>query len=226
MTHSTNTEKGFQYSARFRPGLYAGFYFSFPCVRTFTDVGDIFTSSHVSGRRAIYKPYFNHSLLKQLDSRIAAPAGGHKSCQIGASLVEVMISLLILSMGLLGMAALQGLGTQYGAEAYFRSQAVVQAYDMIDRMRANPTAVVKGRYEQEPIPTGYATDCVDNACTVGELADYDLVNWNRLNGELLPNGSGTVTRQGDVYTVQVTWQEDASDDGTTETQSYSLSARL
>lgn len=146
--------------------------------------------------------------------------------QSGASLVEVMVSLLILSMGLLGMAALQGLGTQYGNRAYFRSQATVQAYDMIDRMRANPTAAAAGNYGQDPVPTGYGTDCASHECTTAELADYDLVNWNKLNGELLPSGTGWVTRQDAVYTVQVTWREDADDDGLAETQSLSLSARL
>ena len=150
----------------------------------------------------------------------------YQSQMIGASLVEVMISLLILSMGLLGMAALQGLGTQYGNEAYFRSQAIAQTYDMFDRMRANPTAVVDGKYEQDPIPTAYATDCATNGCTTSDLANYDLVNWNQLNNELLPGGAGSVTRQGDAYTVRVTWQEDANDDGTAENQSFSLSARL
>lgn len=145
---------------------------------------------------------------------------------IGASLVEVMISLLILSMGLLGMAALQGLGTQYGNEAYFRSQAIVQTYDMIDRMRANPTAVAEGKYEQDPIPATYTADCKSNTCTTSDLASYDLVNWNQLNNELLPSGAGSVTRQGNAYTVRVTWQEDANDDGAAEIQSFSLSARL
>ena len=149
-----------------------------------------------------------------------------ESGQSGASLVEVMVSLLILSMGLLGMAALQGLGTQYGTRAYFRSQAIVQASDMIDRMRANPTAVAAGNYEQNPLPTNYGADCVRNECSTRELADFDLVSWNKLNGELLPGGTGLVTKEGAVHTVQVTWQEDANVDGIAEAKSFSLSARL
>ena len=72
----------------------------------------------------------------------------------------------------------------------------------------------------------YATDCIRNECSTVDLANYDLVHWNRLNGELLPNGAGSVSRQDDTYTVLVTWQEDINDDGTAETRRFSLSTRL
>ncbi|MDJ0956327.1 MAG: type IV pilus modification protein PilV [Arenicellales bacterium] len=222
MTYSTNTAKGFRYHACLQSDPYSGSDFNF----SFFTTHHALASSPVMHGQAIHTCRLNYNPPGQRCNEFAVQRLNQKSRQIGASLVEVMISLLILSMGLLGMAALQGLGTQYGNEAYFRSQAIVQTYDMIDRMRANPSAVAEGKYELDPIPTSFTTDCIRNKCATGDLANFDLVNWNQLNKELLPAGAGSVTRQGGVYTVRVTWQEDANDDGTAETQSFSLSARL
>ncbi|HLE93281.1 MAG TPA: type IV pilus modification protein PilV, partial [Sulfuricaulis sp.] len=55
----------------------------------------------------------------------------------GFSLIEVLVALLVLSIGLLGLAALQTTSLQYNTGSYFRTQATFLAYDIIDRMRAN-----------------------------------------------------------------------------------------
>lgn len=145
----------------------------------------------------------------------------------GVSLIEVMVAVVVLTMGLVGMAALQGLGTQFGNRAYYRSQAIVQAYDMIDRLRANPHGAAAGNYVQDPMPST-SEDCaaVDAQCSASQTAIYDLVSWNTVNGNLLPTGAGSITSVGNVFTVQLTWQEDDDDDGVAETQVYQMSARL
>ena len=226
MTHNTNISKGARHCTCYRPAYYAGSCSTLSLFSAHHAVNTVLALGSVACRKTIRINWISYKPLGKHWHPIAAERANQKHRQVGASLVEVMISLLILSMGLLGMAALQGLGTQYGNEAYFRSQAIVQTYDLIDRMRANSAAVAAGRYEQDPIPTTYTVDCIRNECTTGDLANYDLVNWNQLNSELLPNGTGIVTRQDDTYTVQVTWQEDTNDDGTPETRSFSLSARL
>ena len=55
----------------------------------------------------------------------------------GFTLIEVLISMLILAVGLLGLAGLQATGLRNNLSAYNRSQATQLAYDMADRMRAN-----------------------------------------------------------------------------------------
>ena len=93
----------------------------------------------------------------------------------GVTLIEAMISLVILAMGLLGLAALQGLGTKFGNKAYFRSQAITQAYDIFDRMRANPGGTPTIMFET-PCPTVTAATTVEPPrAPIPDLATYDLV---------------------------------------------------
>src|SRR5690606_3260878 len=64
--------------------------------------------------------------------------------QHGFSLIEVLVALLVLSVGLLGLAMLQIEGLKHNTDAYYRTQATVLAYDIIDRMRANSDAAKNG----------------------------------------------------------------------------------
>ena len=62
--------------------------------------------------------------------------------QRGTTLIEVLIALIVLSIGLLGLALLQVTSVQSNHSAYYRSQATVLAHDLADRMRANRTAAL------------------------------------------------------------------------------------
>ncbi|OGI43329.1 MAG: type IV pilus modification protein PilV [Candidatus Muproteobacteria bacterium RBG_16_64_11] len=107
--------------------------------------------------------------------------------QRGFSLVEVMVSVLVLSGGLLGLAFLQAQGMKFNAEAYQRTQATVLAYDMIDRLRANPAAANAGAYvvadnaaaQYAATTTPQACDTSDGSvsCNEDELAAFDLFRW-------------------------------------------------
>ena len=144
----------------------------------------------------------------------------------GITLIEVMVSLVILAIGLLGLAALHGLGAKFGNRAYYRSQAISQAYDLVDRMRANIAGAAASDYVQSPMPSSYSSDCGAASCTASDLATYDLVEWNTANGALLPGGSGTVSMLGSDFTVVVNWLEDTNGDGVAETQSVTLTAQI
>ena len=67
------------------------------------------------------------------------------SSSAGFTLIEVLVALIIVSIGLLGLAGLQATSVRFNQQAYLRSQAVQQAYDMADRIRAN--AVAAGEQE-------------------------------------------------------------------------------
>ena len=136
------------------------------------------------------------------------------------------MSLVVLSMSLLGLLALQGVGTQYGNKSYFMTQAMLQSYDILDRMRANSTAAMDGAYNQNPIPKDYALDCSHNVCSTQQLADYELVTWNTQNATLLPQGSGLIKRAGNLFTVEITWREWDSAEGSAEYRNHTSSARL
>lgn len=130
--------------------------------------------------------------------------------QQGFTLLEVLITIIILSVGMLGVANLQMLGLNYNNNAYHRSQAVQLAYDIIDRMRLNPTAVRAGNYSggtsvgnyqdmyfyqtengsigkvaYPSIGTKPACD-KNNPCNATNLARYDLHHWQDALDKALP----------------------------------------
>jgi type IV pilus assembly protein PilV len=125
----------------------------------------------------------------------------HKRNHInGFSLLEVLIALVVLSIGLLGIAALQANSLKANQSAYQRTQAIFLAYDMMDRMRANRTAALAGQYD---IAMGLTL-------TGSTLAVADTIDWqDNLVGTLLPSGQGSVdcTTTITFCTVIVQWDE-------------------
>ncbi len=117
------------------------------------------------------------------------PAGMRQ--QHGFTLFEVLIAIVILSIGLLGLAGLQATSLRNNQDALMRSQEALLAYDMIDRMRANMPAVTAGDYH---LPTATQdTDCTTTTgCTPAEMADHDYFEWNTAIQAALPGGEGVV----------------------------------
>jgi type IV pilus assembly protein PilV len=117
----------------------------------------------------------------------------------GATLIEVMVALVILSIGLLGLASLQLSGISSNSSSEKRTQAAVVANDLIERMRANPAGVTAGNYAGVnyaaiDCSTPPATVC-DNlspgssGCTPAQMANYDaFTSWCNAS-TLLQSGS-------------------------------------
>src|SRR4030067_2895045 len=99
--------------------------------------------------------------------------------QGGFSLLEVLIALLVLAVGLLGLAALQNMGLRLNHQSYERTQATILIYDMIDRMRANPAGVVANNYalSMTSTPPTATQDCEVTICTSAAMAAYDMNRW-------------------------------------------------
>lgn len=112
----------------------------------------------------------------------------------GFTLLEVLIAVVILSIGLLGLAGLQATSLRNNQDALNRSHEALLAYDMIDRMRANMPAVNTGDYH---LPTATQdADCTNPAtgCTPAEMADHDYFEWLATITAELPAGEGVVCR--------------------------------
>ena len=139
--------------------------------------------------------------------------------------MEVLIALAVLSIGLLGMAGMQLFSMKSSHSAYLQSQASYFAYDLIDKMRANPVGFGNGNYESalSTIP-GSFTNCQTTTatCSPDQLAAFELTQWKCALGSyendpvcvaplnmtsVLPNGDGSVVRNGVDVTVTVQWQE-------------------
>jgi type IV pilus assembly protein PilV len=111
------------------------------------------------------------------------------SRQRGVSLIEVMMSVLIFSIGLIGLAGLMVMSTRSNHSAYLRTQVTFLANNMADRMSANPEAVWKERYDSNAYPVAAATvGCGSGAaCTPAELAVHDQRLWSNQLRTFLPN---------------------------------------
>lgn len=143
----------------------------------------------------------------------------------GFSLIEVLVALAVLSIGLLGLAALQTTGLKFNHQSYERTQAVLQSYDIIDRIRANRSGVnrtINTTYNDSLSATAGTTDCTTTSCTGDQLAQFDIRQWNSANATLLNQGAGAIckgTFTGDppsgctadpnisIYRVAITWRE-------------------
>ncbi|QFY90557.1 type IV pilus modification protein PilV [Magnetovirga frankeli] len=133
----------------------------------------------------------------------------------GFSLIEVLISLVIFSVGLLGLAALQATALKQNSTAWVRSQATQFSYDIADRMRVNLAAARNGDYDSDYPNT--APSCNPSLAPSGTLAQQDLAEWRNLLACWLPAGEGAVARSGNTFTISVRWCDELDKDCTPET---------
>ena len=128
--------------------------------------------------------------------------------QDGFTLLEILVAIVVLSIGLLGLAGLQALSLNNNQLAYYRSIASQQAYDMADRIRANLVGAAAGNYNNltTGLPGGNP-DCFTAACSVANIAIFDHRQWNTMNARLLPTGNGTVAGAGGAFVITVMWTE-------------------
>jgi len=115
----------------------------------------------------------------------------------GFSLVEVLISMVILSFALLGTAALTANGLKSTNDSSYRSQATFLADDILDRMRANISKASGGQYNIDT--SGNLT------AGPGTLEYFDGKEWLSSLKDALPDGKGTVKVDGGVATIVITW---------------------
>lgn len=132
----------------------------------------------------------------------------------GFSLLEVLITTLVLSLGLLGLAALQIAGVRDTQSAYLKSQVVNRSHQIVDLMRANRDAARAGVYDDA------FEQRVDSYCGIGGPGTVrsDLCAWERALTATLPDGAGSVEVDGRTATVCIRWAEPrrAFDVGTDE----------
>ncbi|NBB93051.1 MAG: type IV pilus modification protein PilV [Gammaproteobacteria bacterium] len=138
-----------------------------------------------------------------LNPRISGLSGFN--VQRGISLIEVLVAVLVLSVGLLGLAALQGFSLQSGQSAYQQTQATNIAYELSDHMRANRSV----------IRAGGAVPALDQ--------------WNFLAAELLPNGEldvDIVDAANGIVAITVNWSDDRLDDAPDDGDSISIQTQI
>ena len=153
----------------------------------------------------------------------------------GFALLEVLIAVLIFSIGLLGLAGLQVTSLKFTGGAYQLTQFSEISYAMTDRMRANMPAVIKGYYrsdfnfnfldKKDNRPTDPGFNCVtsfgedSNGCTAEQMAQAELYQWvTRLATHFQGGWRVTITcddagaprcKRGSIHTISIAWREPA-----------------
>lgn len=130
-----------------------------------------------------------------------------KSRSDGFSLVEVLVALLVLSIGLLGLAALQVTGIKFNHQSYQRTQATVLAYEIADRMRANPQGLDSYIISPSATTPSYSADCAATVCTAAQLAAYDLNKWRNALQSAIGSQEGGIQKSNLLYTIEIRWKE-------------------
>lgn len=115
-----------------------------------------------------------------------------KRKQTGFTLIEVLVAVVVLSVGLIGIAGMQTKSLQFNRSAYFHTQATVLTHDMIERMRANPQGLLHEAAYNNPDATENKNCFTLTGCTVTEMAKNDTFEWRQDIINRLPNGRGVV----------------------------------
>lgn len=133
--------------------------------------------------------------------------------------MEVLIAMLLLSVGMLGMVALKAASLKYTGQSNARAAASIYATDILDRLRANPVRAVAGQYNLAINAAAPATPVT--------VAEVDLVQWRQRITEGLPSGTGSVAVAADsTVSVVVQWSERTDHAASPQLLSFTFEARL
>lgn len=119
-----------------------------------------------------------------------------RSATAGFTMLEVLISIVVIAFGLLGVAGLQAFAVKNNQSAGTRITATTLAMDLVDRVHSNPPALTLPSGYNKPNISDYST--FNAACTTGTgcsplmLAQNDLSEWSTLVAAALPSGRGIV----------------------------------
>lgn len=121
----------------------------------------------------------------------------------GFSIIEVLVSLVVLSIALLGTAGLTAASLKTTNSSYYRTQATVLADDILDRMRANIEQARGGQYNIDSDPVTFAA-------APGTVEHFDATEWTDTIAATLPGGVGTVEVINGVATIVISWGDGES----------------
>ncbi len=142
----------------------------------------------------------------------------------GFTLIEILIAVLVLSIGLLGMAGLQASSLKNNVIAYKHSQATLLAYDLADRIRANAQNAGILYTAMAPSAAQAQANCLNlTGCIAAQMAQNDLFEWNAAVTSVLPASNATIAVDAaGRFTITLTW-DDYEDSDVTNDSSFQTS---
>lgn len=140
-----------------------------------------------------------------------------KRNQQGVALLEVLIAFFVLSIGLLGLAGLQIKALQFNQSAFQRSQAMIAAYDMMDRMRLNQDLAVNGSYDMN----------WTNTASGSGMVGTDKATWLDAIKSNFPDGQGAIECDtNNICKVSVRWRDRFGADPANDWETLSISSQM
>ncbi len=150
----------------------------------------------------------------------------NKQKTAGFTLLETLITVIVMAFGIIGVASMQIKSQQFNRSAYFETQAVFYAHDMLERMRSNSAGQADGHYDK-PSPTKHAACYTTTGCSTLEMAQNDMNEWAGTDTDSLvtklPGGAGMVCLDstpddgtpttpacdsaGDIYAIKIWWSD-------------------
>ena len=141
----------------------------------------------------------------------------------GFTIVEALVALVVLAVGMLGIASLYVTTLRASGSAASRMQAINLASDLGDRIRANRTG--EAAYAGAAAANGTTCIGATATCTAAQMAAHDLFVWQAAIQAALPGAAGAVTVDAGAnpttYQIRVTWAEAG-----TVSQSYTLNLQI
>lgn len=128
-------------------------------------------------------------------------------CQTGATLIEVLIAITLLTIALVGFAQLSSRALSLNQAAFRQVQAALLAEELFERMRANRDfAMSNQRYLINPsTPVPALPDCAAHLCAAAQIAQRDVGLWLQRFNDDLPGASATLERSGATFRLSIQW---------------------
>ena len=148
-----------------------------------------------------------------------SPVSGWRAASAGGfTLVEVLVTIAIFAIGLLGVASLQVASLRMNRAALYDSQATLLAQEMLERMQINWQEARAGNYDiayDETAPTDPECLGAGASCDPAQMRRHDLAEWRDLLASAMPGGQGEIavddTVDPPVATVRVRWRDADAD---------------
>lgn len=149
-----------------------------------------------------------------------------RSRQAGLSLIEVMVALVVLAVGVLGVAALQTMTLRNNQSASARTMATIQGYAMLDMLRANRDVAVAGAYNQGFLCA--QPDEPDAGSPQAGRVNSDVSGWiSQMQGAMGATACGSIACGPNACTVNVRWNDErASGAAAAEMQIVTIRTRI
>ena len=132
--------------------------------------------------------------------------------QKGSSLIEMVVALFVLAIGMLGVMSMQLKSMQFNQSAYYYSQAVYLAYDILEGIRANPSMASAYVIKLDDATPTASVDCESDSvsCTPQQLKDWNLNNWRTNVASTLASGRSSIANDGSFVTITVQFDDSRS----------------